>query len=141
MSAIFSLNPKVSGSTAVIANSSPRGNILKIDQPAKSLNSVSNPANVAPNKDSVPRAAANDAAATGAASQVSALRAAAQTPLTGKVRQLQSQLLQPGTGDFDAARVAEIRQAISDGRYQVNPEKIADGLLDTVRDLLGKRSS
>jgi len=114
---------------------------LKIDQPAKSLNSVSNQSNVAPNKDSVPRAASTDAAATGAASNALPSQPAAQSSLAAQVRQLQTQLLQPGEGDFDAAKVAEIRHAISEGRYQVNPEKIADGLLDTVRDLLGKRPS
>ena len=40
--------------------------------------------------------------------------------------------------DFDAARVARIREEISAGRYQVNTGKIADGLLATVRDLLGE---
>jgi len=39
--------------------------------------------------------------------------------------------------DFDAARVARIREEIGAGRYQVNTTKIADGLLATVRDLLG----
>ena len=45
-------------------------------------------------------------------------------------------------GDFDAARVAAIREDIRAGRYQVNPERIADGLMDSVRDLLhsGKNS-
>jgi negative regulator of flagellin synthesis FlgM len=43
-------------------------------------------------------------------------------------------------GDFDAARVAEIRASISAGRYQVNTEKIADGLLATVRDLLSTKT-
>ena len=40
--------------------------------------------------------------------------------------------------DFDAARVARIREEISAGRYQVNTGKIADGLLSTVRDLLAE---
>jgi negative regulator of flagellin synthesis FlgM len=40
--------------------------------------------------------------------------------------------------DFDAARVERIREEISAGRYQVNTGKIADGLLATVRDLLGE---
>ena len=44
------------------------------------------------------------------------------------------------TGDFDAARVADIRESIRAGRYQVNTARIADGLLSTVRDLLGKTS-
>lgn len=49
----------------------------------------------------------------------------------------------PGTtsGDFDAARVATIREDIRAGRYQVNPERIADGLMDSVRDLLGSRKN
>jgi len=54
---------------------------------------------------------------------------------------LQTELVKPSSADFDTARVAEIRQAISEGRYQVNTGKIADGLIDTVRDLLGKQPS
>ena len=42
------------------------------------------------------------------------------------------------TGDFDATRVAEIRESIRAGRYQVNTARIADGLISSVRDLLGK---
>ncbi|WP_083745771.1 flagellar biosynthesis anti-sigma factor FlgM [Variovorax sp. KK3] len=41
--------------------------------------------------------------------------------------------------DFDAARVAEIREAILAGKYEVHPERIADGLIDSVRNLLGKK--
>ena len=37
----------------------------------------------------------------------------------------------------DEARVAEIRKALDEGRYQVNPERIADKLLRSERDLLG----
>ncbi|MGC3874858.1 flagellar biosynthesis anti-sigma factor FlgM [Halomonas sp. GXIMD04776] len=40
--------------------------------------------------------------------------------------------------DVDTARVAEIRQAISEGRLDIRPERIADGLIDSVRDLLGR---
>jgi negative regulator of flagellin synthesis FlgM len=39
----------------------------------------------------------------------------------------------------DAARIAEIKQAIAEGRFSVNPERIADGLLASVRDMLGQR--
>jgi len=42
--------------------------------------------------------------------------------------------------DFDAARVAEIRKAILAGEYTVHPERIADGLLNNVRDLLSGKS-
>lgn len=40
----------------------------------------------------------------------------------------------------DASKVAEIRQAISDGRFKVNSEVVADRLLETVRDLIGNRA-
>ncbi|MEQ1814210.1 MAG: flagellar biosynthesis anti-sigma factor FlgM [Candidatus Nitrotoga sp.] len=40
----------------------------------------------------------------------------------------------------DAGKVAEIKQAISDGRFKVNPEIVADRLIETVRDLIGKRA-
>ncbi|AEK60769.1 flagellar biosynthesis anti-sigma factor FlgM [Collimonas fungivorans] len=114
---------------------------MKIDQPTKPLNSVSSPANAASSKDNAVRAASADAAAAGTATSASPPMPAALNSLSAQVRQLQTQLLQPGAGDFDAAKVAEIRQAISEGRYQINPGKIADGLLDTVRDLLGKKPS
>ena len=42
-----------------------------------------------------------------------------------------------GTGAvFDARKVDEIKLAISDGQFQVNSEKVADGLLQTVKDML-----
>ena len=40
---------------------------------------------------------------------------------------------------FNAARVEEIKQAISEGHFVVNPEKVADRLLETVRDLIQTR--
>ena len=36
----------------------------------------------------------------------------------------------------DAARVAELKQAISDGHFKVNSEAVADRLIDTVRELI-----
>ena len=36
----------------------------------------------------------------------------------------------------DVDRVAEIKRAIAEGRFQVNPERIADGLLQSVREML-----
>lgn len=36
----------------------------------------------------------------------------------------------------DSGKVEEIKTAISQGRFQVNPEKVADGLLNSVRQML-----
>lgn len=40
---------------------------------------------------------------------------------------------------IDGARIAEIKLAISEGRFKVNAEAIADGLIETARDLLQKQ--
>jgi len=48
-----------------------------------------------------------------------------------------AQLAGAGSGaPVDSARIAEIKQAIAEGRFQINADAIADGLIDTARDLL-----
>ncbi len=37
---------------------------------------------------------------------------------------------------IEAAKVAEIKLAISEGRFKVNPEVVADRLLETVKELI-----
>ena len=39
----------------------------------------------------------------------------------------------------DTGRVQEIKQAINDGSFKVNPEVVADRLLETVRELLDSK--
>ncbi|MBA4141793.1 MAG: flagellar biosynthesis anti-sigma factor FlgM [Nitrosospira sp.] len=69
---------------------------------------------------------------------------ASGTMISGEGVQLSAQLqalekrLASGEA-FNAARVEEIKQAISEGRFVVNPEKVADALLETVRDLIRGR--
>jgi len=53
--------------------------------------------------------------------------------------QLQSlELKMVDDGQFDAPRVAAIRQAIEAGEFRVNPEAIADKLIASVREMLAK---
>ena len=40
------------------------------------------------------------------------------------------------TAPADASRIAEIKQAIAEGRFSMNPERIADGLLKSVHEML-----
>jgi negative regulator of flagellin synthesis FlgM len=54
--------------------------------------------------------------------------------------QLQAlQNTQAGSAVFETKKVEAIKLAISEGRFQVNSEKVADGLLETVKDLLNAR--
>ena len=38
--------------------------------------------------------------------------------------------------DIDVARIEEVKQAIAQGRFKVNPEIVADKLLETVKELI-----
>jgi negative regulator of flagellin synthesis FlgM len=43
-------------------------------------------------------------------------------------------------GVFDAQKVQDIKAAIAEGRFQINSEVIADGLMATVKDLIRSHS-
>ncbi|HEX7233734.1 MAG TPA: flagellar biosynthesis anti-sigma factor FlgM [Nitrosospira sp.] len=79
------------------------------------------------------RAAAN-AATSGASSASSANSISTNIQLSGQLQNIEKNLSKGEV--FDAERVAEIKQAISEGRFTVNADKVADGLLDTVRELI-----
>ena len=53
-----------------------------------------------------------------------------------KLSQLETRF---GSGDFDAKKVAEVKAAIAEGRFKVNADAVADKLMASVADLLGKR--
>lgn len=39
----------------------------------------------------------------------------------------------------DSARIQEIKDAIAQGRFKINPEAIADGLIESARDLIDRQ--
>ena len=41
----------------------------------------------------------------------------------------------------NTARIQEIKQAISEGRFKINPEAIADRLVESARDLISQSSN
>ena len=45
------------------------------------------------------------------------------------------------TSNFDQKRVDELRIAIAEGRFKINPEAIAERLLQSVGELLGARAT
>lgn len=61
----------------------------------------------------------------------------ARSPLSARLQEISAGLANEPV--VDASRVAEIKQAIAEGRYSVNPGKIADGLIDSVREMLASR--
>lgn len=57
--------------------------------------------------------------------------------MSGQLQQLSRQV---GGSSFDAQKVQSIKEAIAEGRFQVDSSKVADGLLSTVKDLIRSNS-
>lgn len=58
-------------------------------------------------------------------------------PLSSQLQALETSLEQVDV--VDTARVEAIRQAISEGRFKVNPDVIADRLIATVKEMVLSR--
>lgn len=61
--------------------------------------------------------------------------------LSPLAQQLQSLKSKMGTESaFDADKVNEIKNAIMRGDFKIDTEKVADGLIQSVKDILGNKS-
>lgn len=85
------------------------------------------------NSKSVPLATSNGPAAPAAKAAVP--EASAKVALSAAA----AVLVNETNVDFNAAKVARIAQAIREGKFEVNAEAIADGLIAHTRDVLKAR--
>ena len=99
---------------------------MKIDNSLGSVGGLPN---------SEPRARANKGANGSTAAPASKVELSA---IASGLQQAEAALA--NTPIVDAGRVAEIKQAISEGRFQVDAGKVADGLIDSVREMLASQT-
>jgi negative regulator of flagellin synthesis FlgM len=82
---------------------------------------------------------ARDAAAQAPSAEAAAASGGVPVQITDQARQLASlEHTVKSLPVVNESRVAAIRQAIDEGRYQINPERIADKLLRTEQELSAK---
>ncbi|MBI5438577.1 MAG: flagellar biosynthesis anti-sigma factor FlgM [Nitrosomonadales bacterium] len=101
---------------------------MKIDKPGNSL-----PASSA--GESTARVSGKDKSGQASAAKQPAGTNVSLGSTAAHVQSMESSMA--NTPVVNAAKVAEIRQAISEGRFQVNTSAVADRLIATVRDLIG----
>lgn len=89
------------------------------------IESSTKPAGTTLVKESRSQSSAKTSATSGEEVQLSSLSAQLRASDDGSV--------------FDAARVSEIKQAISEGRFSINPEAIADRLITSARELVNSQ--
>jgi len=108
-----------------------RERTLKISNGVESTNPLERPG---PNQANAPRPRSPaDAAAGPEATDTIRI-----SDLSNQLAALESRFAADGA--FDAARVDTIKSAMREGRFVVNPEVVADRLIESVRELLRKPS-
>lgn len=61
------------------------------------------------------------------------------SPMAAQLQSLEATLAADNV--FDAEKVAAIKSAIADGQFKVSSEKVADGLIESVKDLLNTKKT
>lgn len=97
---------------------------------------VNNTPAIAPTKD----AASGSTRATGSSSTTSAASGTTRSHNDAPSLSVQRVSRQVGSGDFDAARVEQIRSAIQNGTLKMDAGKIADAALSDAQSLLSTQS-
>lgn len=100
---------------------------MKIDTSVKSPGSTGI-------KESAPRTSKAGTGETGAQKKAATLDNVQITSLSSQLHAMESSM--DNVPVVDTARVAAIKQAISEGQFKINPEAIADRLIATVKDLV-----
>lgn len=80
---------------------------------------------------------ADTAPVTGTGSKGSSPVASESVTISPQLQALSAQVAT--TAVFDTSKVAEIKAAIANGEFKVDPEKVANGLLESVSDLIQTR--
>lgn len=105
---------------------------MKIDKPSKPLPATSV-------SEGVSRAGGSKGkASTSATPQQTSSTSVSLGSTATQLQSMESSM--SNTPVVDASKVAEIKQAISDGRFKVDSALVADRLIATVRELIGNRA-
>lgn len=104
---------------------------MKIDKPSKPL-----PSQAA--LEGSTRPAAKDKSTTASTAEQSSKTSVSLGSTAAQLHSMESSMSSAPV--INAGKVAEIKQAISEGRFKVNSEVVADRLLATVRDLIGNKA-
>lgn len=105
---------------------------MKIDTPSKSLPS-------GPIGEGVARAPGKDKSSQPSTSPQAGSTNVSLGSTATQLQKMESSM--SATPSVDSAKIAEIKQAISEGRFQVNASLVADRLISTVRDLIDNKAA
>lgn len=104
---------------------------MKIDKPSK-------PIPASPAGEGASRATGKGKASTPPAPQQSSSTSVSLGSTAAQLQSMESSMASSPV--VDASKVAEIKQAISEGRFKVNSEVVADRLIETVRELIDSKA-
>jgi negative regulator of flagellin synthesis FlgM len=100
--------------------------------------SFKNAVNVGVDKTSAGKAESSKKSET-AGVDVKAVETVTLSPMAAQLQSLEATLAADNV--FDAEKVAAIKSAIADGQFKVSSEKVADGLIESVKDLLNTKNT